>query len=83
MAGPWKKIGNREKANESYASIADQRDYYGFLAADRIGTEYKMNHYPLPEDLESKNKVSRLPGMPFLYFRFFPGPCHANRSSGI
>ncbi|MFT5425344.1 MAG: soluble lytic murein transglycosylase [Gammaproteobacteria bacterium] len=57
------EIGNIEKANESYASIADQRDYYGFLAADRIGAEYKMNHYPLPEDLESKNKVSRLPGI--------------------
>lgn len=57
------EIGNIEMANESYASIADQRDYYGFLAADRIGAEYKMNHYPLPEDLESKNKVSHLPGI--------------------
>ncbi|MFB3100673.1 MAG: hypothetical protein ACE1ZM_04440, partial [Gammaproteobacteria bacterium] len=57
------EIGDIEKANESYASIADQRDYYGFLAADRIGAEYKMNHYPLPEDLESKNKVAHLPGI--------------------
>jgi soluble lytic murein transglycosylase len=57
------KIGDIEKANESYASIADQRDYYGFLAADRIGTEYKMNNYPLPEDLEAKNKVSHMPGI--------------------
>jgi peptidoglycan lytic transglycosylase len=57
------KIGDIEKANESFASIADQRDYYGFLAADRIGAKYKMNHYPLPEDLESNNKVSHLPGI--------------------
>ena len=57
------KIGDIEKANESYASIADQRDYYGFLAADRIGAEYKMNHYPLPEDLETKNKVAHMPGI--------------------
>lgn len=57
------EIGDKEKANESYASIADQRDYYGFLAADHIGAKYKINHYPLPEDLESKNKVSRLPGI--------------------
>ncbi len=57
------KIGDLEKANESYASIADQRDYYGFLAADRIGAEYKMNHHPLPEDLEAKNKVAHMPGI--------------------
>ena len=57
------KIGDIEKANESYASIADQRDYYGFLAADRIGAEYKMNHYPLPEDLETKNKIAHMPGI--------------------
>ena len=57
------KIGDIEKANESYASIADQRDYYGFLAADRIGTEYKMNHYPLPEDLEAKNKIAHMPSI--------------------
>jgi len=57
------KIGDIEKANESYASIADQRDYYGFLAADRIGAEYKMNHYPLPEDLEAKNKIAHMPGI--------------------
>ncbi len=57
------KIGDIEKANESYASIADQRDYYGFLAADRIGAKYQMNHYPLPEDLEAKNKISHLPGI--------------------
>jgi soluble lytic murein transglycosylase len=57
------KIGDAEKANESYASIAGKRDYYGFLAADRIGAEYKMNHYPLPEDLEAKNKISHMPGI--------------------
>ena len=57
------KIGDIEKANESYASIADQRDYYGFLAADRIGAEYKMNHHPLPEDIGSMNKVAHLPGI--------------------
>jgi len=57
------KIGDIEKANESYASIADQRDYYGFLAADRIGAEYNMNHHPLPEDLEAKNKVAHMPGI--------------------
>ena len=57
------EIGDIERANASYALIADQRDYYGFLAADRIGIEYQMHHYPLPEDLESKNDVSRLPGI--------------------
>jgi len=57
------KIGNIEKANESYASIADRRDYYSFLAADRIGAEYNMNNHPLPDDPEAKNKISRMPGI--------------------
>ena len=57
------KIGDIEKANESYASIAGERDYYGFLAADRIGAEYKMNHHPLPADPEAKNKISHMPGI--------------------
>lgn len=57
------KIGEFEKANKSYASISDQRNYYSFLAADRIGTEYQMNHYPLPEDLESKKKISHMPSI--------------------
>ncbi len=57
------QIGEFEKAQESYASIADQRDYYGFLAADRIGSEYQMHHLPLPEDLEVKNKIAHMPGI--------------------
>ena len=57
------EIGDIERANASYTLIANQRDYYGFLAADRLGKEYRMNHFPLPEDLESKNKITRLPGI--------------------
>lgn len=57
------QIGDIEKANESYALIANQREYYGFLAADRIGTEYQMRNYPLPEDLETKNTIAEMPGI--------------------
>ncbi len=57
------QIGEFEKAQASYASIADQRDYYGFLAADRIGSEYQMHHFPLPEDIEAKNKIAHMPSI--------------------
>ena len=57
------KMGELKKAWVSYASIVDQRDYYGFLSADRIGMEYQMQNHPLPEDLESRNKIMDLPGI--------------------
>lgn len=57
------EIGDIEKARMAYGLIAGERDYYGFLAADRIAAEYQMNHYALPEDIESKIRVARLPAV--------------------
>ena len=36
-----------DDADSIYAELADQRSYYGFLAADRIGREYRLNHRTL------------------------------------
>ncbi len=57
------QTGDSEKAKQIYASIADERDYYGFLAADRIGTAYQMHHNPLPENPEEKNRIANMPGI--------------------
>lgn len=35
---------NEEQATEIFSEIALMRDYYGFLAADRLGLQYQMNH---------------------------------------
>lgn len=41
------EIGVHVKAGPIYARIAKQRDYYGFLAADRLQKPYAMNYQPL------------------------------------
>ncbi|MDM8557695.1 transglycosylase SLT domain-containing protein [Candidatus Parabeggiatoa sp. HSG14] len=35
------------QAQQIYREVANERDYYGFLAADRIGAVYKMQHHPI------------------------------------
>lgn len=34
----------KEQATQIFEEISKQRDYYGFLAADRLGRPYQMNH---------------------------------------
>lgn len=46
--------GEKKQAKEIYTALARERDYYGFLAADRIGAEYSMQHVAIetsPEEL--------------------------------
>lgn len=38
--------GDRAAAAELWASVADERSYYGFLSADRLGLPYSFNHRP-------------------------------------
>ena len=57
------ETGELNKAHEIYKKIAKERDYYGFLAADRINITYDMNHYPIPKNREEFSKVASLPAM--------------------
>ncbi len=57
------QTGENEKAKRIYASIANKRDYYGFLASDRLGIDYSMEHKPLPDVPEEKEKIKNLPGI--------------------
>ena len=57
------QTGDIEKAKRIFTSIASQRDYYGFLAADRLGQAYKFNHNPLPNIPEEISRVSNMPGI--------------------
>lgn len=40
----WQKLGMEAKAQEALRALAAERGYYGFLAADRIGKDYSMQH---------------------------------------
>lgn len=40
-------LGHGEAARTAYQRIAGQRDYHGFLAADRLGVAYAMTNAPL------------------------------------
>ncbi|MEE9552356.1 MAG: transglycosylase SLT domain-containing protein [Gammaproteobacteria bacterium] len=57
------QTGDIDQAQQIYTSIANERDYYGFLAADRIGVAYQMHHNPLPENKEEKKKITKMPGI--------------------
>ena len=57
------KTGKAAAAEELYRSIAKERDYYGFLAADRLGIPYHMNYVSLPKDIETWHELSKLPAI--------------------
>jgi len=43
----YRRTGKTSQAKRIYSSLATERDYYGFLAADRIKAKYKMQHNPV------------------------------------
>lgn len=51
------------EAESIYAQVAQERDYYGFLAADRIGTSYRLNHRPLLVDPGLIAQMEQKPGL--------------------
>jgi soluble lytic murein transglycosylase len=46
-----------------YAAIAGLRDYYGYLAADRLKQPYNLNSRPSPDDLETQAILAGEPGL--------------------
>ena len=55
---PWRywraraleRIGQPTAAASLYRELATQRDYYGFLAADKAGLSYSFEYVPTPRD---------------------------------
>jgi soluble lytic murein transglycosylase len=50
-------------AAPSYAEIAGMRDYYGYLAADKLNEGYNLNIHPSPNDVEAQAALSMEPGL--------------------
>ena len=46
-----------------YRTVSKERDFYGFLAADRIQTPYMLNNKPLMLSQATINKVRNTPGV--------------------
>jgi soluble lytic murein transglycosylase len=69
------KVTDHERANQIYEKLAQNRDYYGFLAADRLGQSYQFNSQPLniskKAQTELLNKYSGLQRARELYFLKF------------
>ena len=55
--------GKRDFANQQFSSLASERDYYGFLAADKISREYQFNDVPIKPSPEALEAVTSLPGI--------------------
>jgi soluble lytic murein transglycosylase len=55
-------LGNGNAARTIYQSLAQNRDYYGFLAADRLGLPYQIEHHPIQVSEKTVETLARLPG---------------------
>lgn len=54
------ETGDEQSARRIFESLAKKRDYYGFLAADRIDASYRFNHEPITPSAEIVNRVASL-----------------------
>ena len=55
--------GSSERAERALQSLAEQRSYYGFLAANRLGLEARMNPAQSARDPAREARVRALPGI--------------------
>ena len=56
-------LGQVDEARASFESLAGARDYYGFLAADLLGSEYRFNHRPLEVAPEAGERMAAIPAL--------------------
>ena len=52
-----------DAAKPLYGEIAGLRDYYGYLAADRLGQPYNMNVHPSPSDAAAQTALAKQAAM--------------------
>jgi soluble lytic murein transglycosylase len=55
--------GDHEGSRALLLELAGNRDYYGFLAADRLGLPYRLGHIPLSVEGSDAAVFAGLPGM--------------------
>jgi soluble lytic murein transglycosylase len=55
--------GDKESAAPMFGEIAGLRDYYGYLAADRLNQPYQLNARPSPVDAAAQTALAAEPGL--------------------
>ena len=63
LARSLEQIGKKEQAVKLFEEIATQTNYYGFVAADRIGAPYSFNMEPLSRDDQVIQEIADIPGI--------------------
>lgn len=57
------EMGRLEEARSLYLQITDNRSYYSFLAADRIGDRYQLTHNPINTPAAELVKLQHIPAI--------------------
>lgn len=57
------ELGRREEANEIFTTLAKERSYYGFMAANHLGYGFSFLHETLAIDDSLFAQVAALPGL--------------------
>ncbi len=57
------KVGDERSAHRIFADLATERNYYGFLAADRLGRGYSMQHVSIEATPEEISAMLASPGI--------------------
>lgn len=59
----YEALGEDAKAEAYYRKVSASRSYYGFLAADRIGTDYNLTHEALNVSEEALEGLENKPAL--------------------
>jgi soluble lytic murein transglycosylase len=57
------EMGRLDEARSLYLQITDNRSYYSFLAADRIGDRYQLTHRPINMPAAELTKLQHIPAV--------------------
>jgi soluble lytic murein transglycosylase len=57
------EMGRLDEARSLYLQITDNRSYYSFLAADRIGDRYQLTHSPINTPAAELIKLQHIPAV--------------------
>lgn len=56
-------LGEEAEAETLFRTQSTERSYYGFLAADRLGSDYNLSHEALSVDAEAIARLERKPAL--------------------